>query len=187
MYSSEQGPNIKRQKLAWFVFGIITMLFAEGILLLGAVQLGLLPTEADRTTPGQVERFIASTALHRRVRHNARLLSPTVSATDKTLLEGMRNYRDDCAGCHGDFGAKSDWGSKHFYPRVPQFAEDPPQLTEREIYYIIKHGIRYSGMGGWDGQIRDETVWSIAMFLSRLRDLPPAVSLEWRSKNKSIP
>jgi mono/diheme cytochrome c family protein len=45
----------------------------------------------------------------------------------------MKMYRDDCAGCHGDYGRPSEWGSQDFYPRVPQFALEPPHKPDWQL------------------------------------------------------
>ncbi|HVH68400.1 MAG TPA: cytochrome c [Gemmatimonadales bacterium] len=94
----------------------------------------------------------------------------------------MKGYRDDCAGCHGDYGRPSSWGSEDFYPRVPQFALEPPRKPDWELYWIVKHGVRYSGMGAWDRQVPDSTIWQIVAFLTRIDSLPSAVDAAWKRK-----
>ena len=44
---------------------------------------------------------------------------------------------------------------------------------------IVKHGVRYSGMAAWDGEIPEEKIWQVVTFLSRLRNLPPDVEADW--------
>jgi mono/diheme cytochrome c family protein len=94
----------------------------------------------------------------------------------------MKMYRDGCAGCHGDAGKPSDWGTKDFYPRVPQFDAQPPQKPDWQLFWIVKHGVRYSAMGGWDGLLPDQKIWNIVTFLSHIRNLPPDVEAEWRGQ-----
>src|SRR2546430_9016290 len=52
---------------------------------------------------------------------------------------------------------KSTWGTSDFYPRVPQFGFDPPRLPDWQIYWVLKNGIRYSGMGGNDPRSEEHT------------------------------
>jgi mono/diheme cytochrome c family protein len=81
----------------------------------------------------------------------------------------------NCAGCHGDAKARSDWGSKGFYPRVPQFWQgDAADLTPEEAYAAIHDGIRYSGMGAWKDLMKDDDMWKVANFVARIHDLSPA-------------
>ena len=63
----------------------------------------------------------------------------------------MNVFRDACAGCHGDPNGISQYG-QGFYPRVPQFAIDPPRRPDWQLFWIVKNDVRYSGMSAWDGQ-----------------------------------
>ena len=102
------------------------------------------------------------------------------AARKHVLLAGMKVYQDNCAGCHGGPSRPSEWGSSDFYPRVPQFARTPPRKPDWQLYWIVKHGVRYSGMAAWGNQIPDSTMWQVVTFLSRLDSLAPAVDAEWR-------
>jgi hypothetical protein len=75
-----------------------------------------------------------------------------------------------------------------FYPYVPQFAFDPPRLPDWQLFWIVKNGVRYSGMSAWDSQWSndpvksDDNTWKVVTFLSRLDSLPPVVNAEWHKK-----
>ena len=43
------------------------------------------------------------------------------------------------------------------------------ELTDGEIFYIIKNGIRFTGMPGWGGE--DEENWKLVLFIRRLPNL----------------
>jgi len=67
--------------------------------------------------------------------------------------------------------AASNWGSAHFYPRVPQFAAEPPRKPDWQIFWIVEHGVKYSGMGGWSELMPQAEAWKVASFLSGLDSL----------------
>ena len=69
-----------------------------------------------------------------------------VAASEENLLAGMKTFKHDCAGCHGDANGRSPWGTTSFYPRVPQFAQEPPRLSAPQMFWVVKHGVRYTGM-----------------------------------------
>jgi mono/diheme cytochrome c family protein len=94
---------------------------------------------------------------------------------DATLLLGMKEYGEHCAGCHGTAAGQSDWGARDFYPRVPQFWQQDVDLTQAEAYVAIRDGIRYSGMGAQRDQMPDNEIQAMAGFISRIHSLPPAV------------
>jgi len=132
------------------------------------------------STPPLWERAIARMAFNASVARRAARVPNPIPIRDEELLNGLRIYRDGCAGCHGDYGRPSDWGTEGFYPRVPQFAVTPPRKPDWQLYWIVKHGVRYSGMGAWERLVPDSTIWRVVTFLSRLDSLPPPVDAAWR-------
>lgn len=144
---------------------------------------GRLPVSA-KAEPSSWERRLMQTIVARSVARQAPMAKNPYAATDENLLAGMKVFHDDCDGCHGTGEKRSSWGINDFYPRVPQFGFDPPRLPDSQIYWVVKNGIRYSGMGGNDPGISEEHAWKVALFLSRLDSLPPAVAAEWHRHAK---
>jgi hypothetical protein len=78
----------------------------------------------------------------------------------------------------------AQWGTEGFYPRVPQFAQSPPQQPDWQLLWILRHGIRYSGMGAWrEAMLSDKEAWEVVTFLSRLNSLPAAVQAAWQREH----
>ena len=80
-------------------------------------------------------------------RQAPRMQNP-VPATSDNLRAGMKLFLDDCAGCHGDSRKRSRWGTTMFYPRVPQLGLEPTSKPDWQVFWIIQHGVRYTGMAG---------------------------------------
>ena len=158
--------------------------FLAGLLLLpGAVLLmtvsGWWPIRAD-VAPSAFETWVARRAVDAGVRRQAVRLANPIAATPEEFRTGLRIFRNNCAGCHGDGYRTSAWG-KEFYPPVPQFGRTTPRKSDRQLFWIVKHGVRYTAMGGWDGQLPDERLWRAVTFLSHLESLPPAVDSAWHA------
>lgn len=87
------------------------------------------------------------------------------------LLSGGPDYNEMCAGCHLKPGKdKSDF-SIGLYPA-------PPNLTEgaevpRAQFWVIKHGIKASGMPAWGPTHDDQRIWAMVAFLQKLPQLTP--------------
>ena len=161
------------------LLGILIGLVLAPLAVAGAARAGVLSLTAIAPPPAW-ETNLGRSALHGSVSRAARRLpeSPP-AATEEDLRGGLRLYRMNCAGCHGDYGRPSDWGTTSFYPRVPQFAESPTTLTTREAFFVVKNGVRYSGMGAWRNLMNDADIWRVASFVSRMRSLPPSVEERW--------
>ncbi len=164
-----------RRWLLVFLIGIATPFIVLGV----CGTLGYLPVRATSPPPSKLESMIAMRSVDARIEREAKGLVNPLKPSEATLLAGMKLYRNGCAGCHGAPGKPSAWGEKNFYPRVPQFADELPDMKDAEMFLIVKHGIRYTGMAGWDGMMKDEEIWSVVTFLSRLGSLPPSVAGAW--------
>jgi len=145
---------------------------------------GLWPTKATAPGPPGWERLWAQSALRSSLEREARGVTNPVTVSNETLLAGMKIYRTNCAGCHGESGHPSHWGTTGFYPRVPQFADVPSRLSASEMFLIVKHGIRYTGMGAWDGMLTDDEIWKTVTFLSHLQSLPEPVTAVWQARHE---
>ena len=95
------------------------------------------------------------------------------------LLKGGADYNDMCAGCH----LKPDKSESDFtlglYPVPPNLADisqtgDNAKATDQRNFWIIKHGIKASGMPAWAPGHDDERIWNMVAFLKRLPDLNAA-------------
>jgi len=148
-------------------------------LILGsAARFGYFPVNAVATPP-RLEVTLNQSILQASLSNQAKGLTNPLQPNSDVLLAGMKVFKMNCAGCHGQPGKPSSWGTKGFYPRVPQFADDPPPLAAAEMFVAIKYGIRYSGMGAWDGMMPDEDIWKVATFLEHMNSLPPQVQANW--------
>ena len=132
------------------VLGFIVGALGSTIVFSLAVLLGGFKSEAD-VRPWRIEGRFAQLGLDGSIRRIRTEKNP-YRVDDAFSLVGLKLFKEGCAGCHGSYGKRSDWGAEHFYPPVPPFGEAPPRRSEEEIFYIVQHGIRSSGMGGWSGR-----------------------------------
>lgn len=102
---------------------------------------------------------------------------PNLDDADR-LRRGAGNYDAMCAGCHLRPGVHNSEIRKGLYPQPPDLAQaipgrDPAEAaTERAAarqFWIIKHGIKASGMPAWSrGGVDDETIWDMVALLRKL-------------------
>ena len=154
----------------------ILLVFFAGIVVAGLVLLlaafaGLFPTTATATPP-HWEESLAMRALDASLEKRANgLKNPYFTKDAVALAAGRALYDDNCAGCHGGAKASSAWGSKGFYPRVPQFFQEGTDVGPEEAYAAIHDGIRYSGMGAWRDLMKEDDMWKVANFVASIK--PP--------------
>jgi len=176
--------------------GKFLLAFLLGVVALPAVilivaRLGFLPIHAN-TSPARWESAFAHMALNASAaRHAPRVPNP-IPPTEENLRAGMKLFEDDCAGCHGtpDTASKNE-ANVILYPGAQQFALHPPEKPDFQLFWIVKGGVRYSGMFAWGGQfapnasgqdVSDLKIWTAVTFLTHLNALPPAVNADWHRK-----
>ena len=84
---------------------------------------------------------------------------------------GFRNFHAMCVTCHNAPGAAPTEISKGLYPVAPNLAETVKGRTSAELYMIIKHGIKMSGMPAWEPSHSGDEIWSIVAFLRTLPNM----------------
>jgi mono/diheme cytochrome c family protein len=83
------------------------------------------------------------------------------------LAEARKQYKDHCAVCHAEDGGGNTTLSAGLSPEVPDLrAQHIQKLTDGEMFYIIKHGVRLTGMPAWD--IGDDHSWGLVTLLRQL-------------------
>ena len=166
-----------------FICGLLVGAF--GVLIATAVILGfgLVPVAAT-SNPTRWETFLARRAVSAAIARQAPKLQNPFPPSSDNLMLGLKLYRDGCSGCHGDGINHSLWGTTGFYPRVPQFDSEPPLKPEWQLFWVVKHGVRYTGMGAWENLMPDDKIWQLVGFLSHMNNLPPEVKAEWQHPSR---
>lgn len=85
---------------------------------------------------------------------------------------GAGNYDAMCSACHLRPGMEESELSLGLYPKPPSWHEIG-KVPPREAFWIIKHGIKMSGMPAWGKSMSDEHIWNIVAFVRKLPELPP--------------
>jgi len=85
------------------------------------------------------------------------------------VWSGIYNYNAMCTGCHLTPGADETELSKGLYPKPPNLTKD--LVDPAHAFWVIKHGIKASGMPAWGKSMNDEYIWNMAAFLQELPTL----------------
>jgi len=142
---------------------------------------GLIPSNADGRPPS-VEKWIAKKALDAAVARLAARDANPIPQTDENLLAGVKLYAENCAVCHGAADAKASPVAMGLYQKAPQLAkygvEDDP---DGEVYWIVAHGIRMTGMPAFGGSLSQDELWKLVLFLKNMDSLPPGPQRAWQA------
>ena len=88
------------------------------------------------------------------------------------ISRGAGQYADMCSGCHLAPGMKRTEISRGLYPRAPELRQKT-DLTPAEQFWIVKHGVKMTGMPAWGVTHDDELLWDVVAFIRKLPELTP--------------
>jgi cytochrome c553 len=89
----------------------------------------------------------------------------------RLVLQGAGHYETGCRPCHGSPNLPPPKIVQHMTPHPPSL---PPRISTwepAELFYIVKHGVKFTGMPAWPARQRDDEVWAMVAFLRTLPDL----------------
>ena len=170
-------------KIVMGCIGLLLVIFCGAYLFL---RLGLLSFRADET-PGAFEQKFAMQIVDSSTNRHASQTKNPLQPTEANVLAGLKVYESSCAGCHGDPTLSRSPMAHAFYPPAPQFLDDPADMPDNENFYIIKHGIRWTGMPAWGNILRDDDIWKLTVFLEQMQKLPPSADQIWKSGSARPP
>lgn len=80
------------------------------------------------------------------------------------ILRGAGHYEIGCRQCHGGV-EKTNFMGLHTTPKVPHLPPVIKNWKPEELFHIVKHGVKFTGMPAWPSLLRDDEVWSMVAFL----------------------
>ncbi len=152
------------KRFLWISTSVIALMLLGGALLASQFNLSALPE------PGRTETLIATKAKHFFVRRASRgEIPPSPKDMQVSLTEGDKLFGTDCSECHGYTGRKPTDAGRWMYPRAADLGSaDAQQYSDRELFWIVKNGIRLSGMPAFGRVESDERIWDLVHYVRTL-------------------
>lgn len=156
----------RNSKSGWILLGVLAGAVVGA---LGFTYSGIYNVAADDPHTRPVYALMETVRDRSIAARAAGLTVPNDLASEARIRQGAGNYNAMCMGCHLAPGMGETELSKGLYPK-------PPNLTKENVdaasaFWVIKHGIKASGMPAWGESMADEYVWNMAAFLQRLPKL----------------
>lgn len=112
-----------------------------------------------------------------------RIVVPSDLTDPQRISAGAAEYAEMCSGCHLAPGMQRTEISQGLYPRAPELGRGS-HLTPSEEFWVVKHGIKMTGMAAWGVTHDDDLLWDIVAFL---RKLPELSADQYQTLVKSAP
>ena len=156
------------------VLGGVAVLSVGGFVYSGWYQIG---ADVPHT---KAVYWVLETLRERSIERAAHDISVPALDDSQLLLAGGPDYNEMCASCHLKPGRTETDMSVGLYPAPPNLTSLDEangekhgglEATARRQFWIIKHGIKASGMPAWGPTHDDQRIWAMVAFLQKLPDL----------------
>ena len=112
--------------------------------------------------------WLMETARTRSIKaHAAEIKTPPGLDDPAKVVIGVEHYAAHCAVCHGAPGVPGGDIGRGLYPPPPDLAKAAPFYSPAELFWVVKHGIKMTGMPAWSDHL-DEELWATVAFLQKL-------------------
>jgi predicted CXXCH cytochrome family protein len=132
--------------------------------------------------PSAAERVVARAVRDLGIPGSARRAINPLAPAPEILQQAREDFLNHCAGCHGRDGDGQSGVGRNLYPRAPDLRLPATQnLTDGEIHYIIRNGVRLTGMpalGTPHLSQDDNTAWELVLFIRTLAQSTPQEKAE---------
>lgn len=121
---------------------------------------------------------ITDKVLHWSMRNAVRTqsaLSVDEPAVDPSgIVSAAGHYAASCAFCHGAPGEPLPPAMQSATPPAPDLRRTAHTWSDRQLHWIVKHGVKFTAMPAWPAQQRDDEVRRMAAFVRLLPAMSPA-------------
>ncbi|CAN7341610.1 c-type cytochrome [Pseudoduganella sp. LjRoot289] len=112
-------------------------------------------------------------AMHASVRKHASGIKAPALASPELIRRGAAIYQAHCVACHGGPGVPQEVFGMGMQPVPGPLVDAARRWKAAEMYWIVRHGIKMSGMPAWEYHLGDADIWATVAFLAELPKLTP--------------
>lgn len=163
------------------VLSLLLVILAIGGASIGFLYSGIYNIGAD-VRHNRPTYWLLETLRDRSIERASRELPVPPLKNSEDLIAGGQDYNEMCVDCHLKPGKRQSDIRQGLYPQPPNLSIPPflhftghnserrTQLARRQ-FWVIKHGIKASGMPAWGPTHDDKRIWRIVAFLQELPQL----------------
>ena len=147
------------------------------------IKLGIFDVAAAKRHTKFTQWMTEETMKHSIRRHAAGIEPPPWTSAAQ-LVAGYCAYETRCVACHGAAAvARQQWVSG-MEPQPPYLLDATERFTPGELFWIVKNGIKMTGMPAWGQSMSDHEIWNVVAWLEASRRLAPQTYLRWRAEGR---
>ena len=164
----EDGTKYRLWKIPKYFLAFLVLTAIGGFL--GAAS-GIIPIKASSGHWAITRWFLQFSKQRSVATHTLGTEAPPLDKPS-LVLKGAGAYEMNCRACHGSPSLPHPRVAQHMTPRPPYLPSTIGKWEPEELFYIVKHGIKFTGMPAWPSALqRDDEVWAMVAFLQKFPNL----------------
>ena len=182
-------PAPVRRRRLMLKSAVGTLLVAAVLVAVGGLifmYTGFYPIAADRPH-FDIVRWALQTGRTRSVQFHSRHITAPVLRDATLIRHGLPLFREHCEPCHGAPGVGPKQMGRGINPTPPPLMTAVLEWTDEQVYWIIVHGLKMSGMPAFGARLSEMDAWAITAFLRRIPWLSPEEYAQWAAAVENGP
>jgi mono/diheme cytochrome c family protein len=118
------------------------------------------------------------------IRRHARDIQAPAPGGAEQVENGFRLFREACAMCHTPPGRPATPMTQGLNPAAPELADLVEDMSDAELFWVTKNGIRFTGMPAWGSSHNDPEIWDVVAFM---RTSPDMKAADYEALDRRIP
>lgn len=155
----------KRSLGTGFGVGVIATFLALLLVALAVIYTGVYNVAATEGHTA-IARWAFDTTMYRSIEARAEDIKIPQPLGD--LAAGAAEYKAMCEHCHAGPGVERAEWARGMLPQPPHLTEHAAEWEPNQIFWLVKHGVKMTGMPAFGPTHGDETVWDITAFVKQL-------------------
>jgi mono/diheme cytochrome c family protein len=152
--------ELVRPLLGWLVIlAVLGALTALAVIYSGIFNVAATVTDAPAL------RWLLITTREASIKRHARDIQAPALGGAEQVENGFRIFREACSMCHTPPGRAVTMMSKGLNPAAPPLAALVEDMTDVELFWVTKNGIRFTGMPAWAPSYTDQEIWDVVAFM----------------------
>lgn len=156
---------------------VLLLLAAAGGVFVHAGGYNIAATE-QHTAPVY---WLLEFAMHRSVKNRSADIETPNLADAARIRSGFVIYRDKCLQCHGAPGVAPEDFAIGLTPAPANLVATAREWRVTDIYWVVRNGIKMSGMPAWEYRLSDAQIWDVVAFVQRLPAFSPSEYGQWNA------
>ena len=160
------------QKLKTVLVTLLVEIVLLVVIAVVVIQTGAYDVAATNPHYGITEKIL-STTMDKSVHKHAGGIEVSATYDSPDLDEGFEHYHEMCVTCHGAPGVDKSEAGEGLNPRAPDLSKSVTDLSPQEVFWILKNGIKMTGIPAFGPTHDDEKLWDLTAFVKRLPEMTP--------------